>query len=183
MFVAVSMSSPSSTAGCVEEKDINSSYSLFRDSPIRYLGYANEVGESFRFQYPKYVMPSYVLAFGYCAADAITTGYNAYHSQEKIDNDQKLTRTLIGSLDTLLWQSLASVAVPGFCINMIVKATRYTVLHTPKQLRLSSAVVMWLPTCAGLGSIPFIVHPIDESVDCVLDRFARPLYRENLPPL
>ena len=27
----------------------------------------------------------------------------------------------------------------------------------------------WLPTAAGLGSIPFIVHPIDFSIDYVLD--------------
>ena len=32
---------------------------IFREVPLRYLGYANEVGESFRFQAPKLVMPSY----------------------------------------------------------------------------------------------------------------------------
>ena len=44
---------------------------LYRDTPVRYLGYANEVGESFRYQYPKFVVPSYGIAFMYCFADTI----------------------------------------------------------------------------------------------------------------
>ena len=166
-----------------DNNDGKTPYNVFRDSPIRYLGYANEVGESFRYQYPQFVLPSYLLAFGYCAADAITTGYYTYNKQEAFSNDQKLQRTLIGTFDTLLWQSLASVAIPGFCINMIVKASKYTVLHAPKQLRLPSIAVSWLPTFIGLGSIPFIVHPIDHSVDYILDRFVRPVYQDYLRPL
>eukprot|EP00538_Stauroneis_constricta_P010727 CAMPEP_0119555174 /NCGR_PEP_ID=MMETSP1352-20130426/7468_1 /TAXON_ID=265584 /ORGANISM="Stauroneis constricta, Strain CCMP1120" /LENGTH=51 /DNA_ID=CAMNT_0007601897 /DNA_START=23 /DNA_END=175 /DNA_ORIENTATION=- len=38
-------------------------YDIFRDSLLRYTGYANEVGESFRYQYPRLVMPSYAVAF------------------------------------------------------------------------------------------------------------------------
>ena len=35
---------PSSSSSSSEQ------YNVFRDSPVRYLGYANEVGESFRYQ-------------------------------------------------------------------------------------------------------------------------------------
>ena len=36
---------------------------IWRDSPLRYMGYANEVGEAlFRHMYPKFVRPSYAVA-------------------------------------------------------------------------------------------------------------------------
>ena len=44
---------------------------LYRDTPIRYLGYANELGESFRPLYPKLVAPSYAISFGYVALDTV----------------------------------------------------------------------------------------------------------------
>ena len=43
---------------------------LYRDTPVRYLGYANEVGESFRHLFPRLVKPSYGVAFAYVFADA-----------------------------------------------------------------------------------------------------------------
>ena len=42
---------------------------IWRDTPVRLLGYANEVGESFRYVVPRGVVPSYMLAFGYVFAD------------------------------------------------------------------------------------------------------------------
>jgi mitochondrial fission process protein 1 len=182
------MSAASSSSSNDASKINENSYNLFRDSPIRYLGYANEIGESFRYQYPRYVGPSYMVAFGYCLADAISTGYTAYtynnnkigHSHNEDWEEKKLQRALIGACDTLLWQSLASVVIPGSCINVIVKLARYTVSNTPRQLRLPVAAVTWLPTMIGLASIPFIIHPIDHSVDFILDNSVRPVYRQHL---
>ena len=42
---------------------------FYRDTPVRYLGYANELGESFRPMVPKMVVPSYIVSFGYVVAD------------------------------------------------------------------------------------------------------------------
>ncbi|KHN71649.1 Mitochondrial fission process protein 1 [Toxocara canis] len=43
---------------------------VYRDTPIRLLGYANEVGEAFRALVPvNLVRFSYVVAFGYVCAD------------------------------------------------------------------------------------------------------------------
>ena len=42
---------------------------IWRDTPLRYLGYANEVGEAFGPLYPKYVRPSYAVAFLYVGCD------------------------------------------------------------------------------------------------------------------
>jgi mitochondrial fission process protein 1 len=152
---------------------------LFRDTPIRYLGYANEVGESFRYQYPKFVLPSYLIAFGYCVADAISTGYNAYHTHN-LEN-KRIQRSVIGTFDALLWQSLASVAIPGYCIHMVVKVTKSTLtLASSRQIQIPIIISIWVPTISGLLSIPLIVHPIDHSVDYVLDKSIRTWYRQYL---
>ena len=116
-------------------------YNIFRDSLLRYCGYANEVGESFRYMYPKFVTPSYVVAFGYCLADSVSAGYQVMAVTEDVGDERsssssktltrsKETRAAIAFFDTLLWQSLASVAIPGGVINTIVRATRYTVART-----------------------------------------------------
>mmetsp|Transcript_10546 Transcript_10546/g.17004 ORF Transcript_10546/g.17004 Transcript_10546/m.17004 type:complete len:95 (-) Transcript_10546:214-498(-) len=79
--------------------------------------------------------------------------------------------------DTLLWQGLASVIVPGFTIHQIVHWTSRSlrVIKAPK-----SAVTI-IPTAAGLGAIPFIVHPIDEAIHWLGDNtwraWAKPLKR------
>lgn len=172
------------------------SYDIFRDSPLRYLGYANEVGESFRYQYPKFVTPSYILAFGYCFADAMTSGYETYHQQQqpqqkqqktkKKENDDVVVSTsplfdaTIATADTLIWQSLASVTIPGFTINMIVRACRFVVQQQQQSSSslsqkitrspmMTATVMKWFPTCVGLASIPLIIHPIDRMVDYLMD--------------
>jgi mitochondrial fission process protein 1 len=173
---------------------------LFRDTPVRYLGYANEIGESFRYQYPKYVVPSYIVAFGYCLADAISTGYHSYNSTKlnpssQLNNtiegqnssnssrqqEQQLRRAVIATLDTLLWQTLASVMIPGYVIHTIVKVTKYSISPSvvPKQIKVPLMVVTWLPTAIGLGAIPFIVHPIDHSVDYILNNTTRTFFKAS----
>jgi len=162
-----------------DDEQKSGNYNIFRDSLLRYCGYANEVGESFRYQYPKFVAPSYALAFGYCLADSISAGYQELYVKEdggnegtssKYDTRSNETRAAIAFFDTLLWQSLASVAIPGGVINTIVRATRFTVARTAG---LPLAVTTWAPTVMGLGSIPFIIHPIDECVDFALDNSTR----------
>ena len=145
-------------------KTSDTEYNIFRDSLLRYAGYANEVGESFRYQFPKLVTPSYMVAFGYCAMDAASTGYSTY---EKTSNAQD---SMLACCDTLLWQSLASVMIPGATINLIVKASRHAVAQATK---LPPVAATWIPTAVGLGSIPFIVHPIDTGVDYLLDNTTR----------
>jgi fission process protein 1 len=174
-------------------------YNVFRDSPIRYLGYANEVGESFRYQFPMGVVPSYVIAFGYCLADALASGKKAYDNSNNYTNSTRsnndsggipskslpsstttttmMTGTTVHSaviqaaLDTLIWQSLASVMIPGATINAIVKASRWAVTAAAASSRrpLPSMVMTWVPTAVGLGSIPLIIHPIDSAVDWFME--------------
>lgn len=142
-------------------------YNVFRDSPLRYMGYANEVGESFRYQFPGLVTPSYVLAFGYCFADAITSGHDAYDRATKKNSPTAALDSVVSTFDCLIWQSLASVMIPGATINAIVRASRFAVARSPVAVPIS--IAKWAPTIVGLGSIPLIIHPIDQGVDILMD--------------
>jgi fission process protein 1 len=152
-------------------------YNIFRDSGLRYLGYANEVGESFRYQFPKLVVPSYVVAFGYCAADAVTSGTKNYDKATNAGSPAPISESIMSTVDTLIWQSLASVAIPGATINLIVKASRFAVARSPMALPL--VLSTWFPTGAGIGSIPFIIHPIDHAVDLLMDSTFRRIHWTN----
>jgi fission process protein 1 len=142
-------------------------YDVFRHSPLRYMGYANEVGESFRYQFPKVVVPSYILAFGYCFADAITSGHDAYDKAAKNNSPTAALDSVVSTFDCLVWQSLASVMIPGATINAIVRASRFAIARSPAAVPV--AIATWTPTVVGLGSIPLIIHPIDDGVDILMD--------------
>lgn len=163
---------------------------VFRDTPLRYLGYCNEVGESFRFQYPRLVVPSYIISFSYCFADAATMGWSVYHQQKKrrLESPTATAYTgtpfstaIIATCDTLVWQCLASVLIPGGVINLLVRGTKAAMgqimVSTNNATNPRAAMLLrWGPTLVGLGSIPWIVHPIDTSVDYVMDTTLRPYY-------
>jgi len=137
----------------------------FREIPLRYLGYANEVGESFRYQFPKLVTPSYAVAFSYCFLDAANL-------LRKVDDSEPLSKKVAAFGDTLLWQTLASVVVPGGVINVLVKASRIIL----GEKNLAKPGYKYVPTALGLGCIPFIVGPIDHGVELLMDETIRKMY-------
>ena len=54
-------------------------YDLFKHSPMRYLGYTNEIGEAFRAFLPKsVVLATYAVATVYALGDAVDKGIGAY---------------------------------------------------------------------------------------------------------
>ena len=162
------------------------SHNIFRDSALRYAGYANEIGESFRYQIPRLVVPTYVIAGTYVVADAISTGHETWQNstRQQGTNDGNSNNTTVwqdtvyATADTLLWQTLASVVVPGATINLVVKASRFAVHRinirgSPPHILLPVMVAKWLPTVIGIGSIPLIVQPIDHTIDYILDNSTR----------
>ncbi|CAG0915673.1 unnamed protein product [Notodromas monacha] len=155
-------------SGDKEKKEVD----IFRDTPVRLLGYTNEVGESFRSQmHVKWVWASYVVASAYVVADTIDKSWKAYAKPAKGSATRGTTVTHT-AIDTLLWQGLASVIVPGFTINRLCALTQFVMKTGFKSA--PPGVMRWAPTVIGLGAIPFIVKPIDHSVDWVLDRTVRP---------
>lgn len=81
------------------------------------------------------------------------------------DESQKLKRGAIVSLDTFTWQMLASVFWPGSFIRCVVNAT-----STALALgHIDGDVAKALPTVVGLAAIPFIVKPIDGTIDTAME--------------
>ena len=129
-----------------------------RTGPVRLLGYANEVGESFRPLVSRAaVLSSYGVAGTYVIADAWWRA--------------RATGKMGEAVDTLIWQGLASVAIPGYFINRVVWAAGRI---SPPHLRAT------LPTALGLACIPFIVKPIDHGVDGFMNQCVRPLYNSEV---
>lgn len=145
---------------------------LYRDTWVRYLGYANEVGEAFRSLVPKAVVwLSYGASSSYVLADAIDKGKKA--GEVPSPEAGRGTRVTLAVVDTFVWQSLASVAFPGFTINRLCAASLYVL---GSMTRWPLTVRKWTTTTLGLLAIPVIVHPIDRSVDFLLDSSLRKLY-------
>ena len=142
----------------MSEEETPKPVDLYRDTPVRYLGYANEVGEAFRNMVHKNVVRfSYLISGGYVVADATS----------KSSSSTTPIRTFA---DVLIWQGLASVAIPGFTINRLCWAVGKMV--GPAR----TAVV----TGTGLLAIPFIIKPIDAAVDHGMERVVRPYILDNV---
>ncbi|XP_023938070.1 mitochondrial fission process protein 1 isoform X2 [Bicyclus anynana] len=132
-------------------------------------GYSNEVGESFRPVVPvKVVRATYGVAFAYVLADTADKSWKMY---KKGGGPKKV---LLETGDALIWQTLASVAIPGLVINRICHYTlRYLekkapkIPHTPRKM---AAVAV------GLVSIPAIVYPIDLGVTLLMNATYRKWY-------
>ncbi|XP_029660075.1 mitochondrial fission process protein 1 [Formica exsecta] len=136
---------------------------LYRDTYVRYLGYANEVGEAFRSLVPKSIVWfSYALSSGYVLADTVHKGAKVYQTDA---TSQKTKNVLLSTSDTLIWQTFASIIVPGLTINRICA----TVQFAQKKSTRVAFKKPWISTLIGLISIPFIIHPIDHAVEGAMD--------------
>lgn len=143
---------------------------VFRDTPVRLLGYANEVGESFRALVPvSLVRLSYAIATGYVIADTADKSWKMT-KKDWASSEEKVRNVSLAAVDTLIWQTLASVVIPGFTINRVCALSLYVMRHAT---RLSSSTRKWATTVIGLSCIPFIIKPIDHSVDFLMENTLR----------
>jgi len=85
---------------------------------------------------------------------------------------ERKTRVTYAVVDTVIWQGLASVAIPGFTINRICYLSNIALRYTTS---LPAATRKWTVTAIGLSAIPFIIHPIDRAVDKLMDKTFRRL--------
>ena len=156
------------TIDYINSIDNNGELDLARETNLRYLGYANETGESFKFIFPQFLGPSYAIAYGYCLGDALYKSLHWYFNNSEVISSG-IYKTFA---DALIFQCFASVLIPGNIIAFIVERTEEKL----KETDLDDKVKKWGPTLIGLGAIPFIVHPIDVSVDFAMDHTIRLLY-------
>ena len=108
--------------------------------------------------------------------DAATAGYKVWSSTDDRRENDRTREAALATFDTLLWQSLASVMIPGATINMIVRASRFAISRSS----FLPIYAKWFPTTMGIGSIYFICHPIDNAVDFALDNSTRQWIKSNL---
>ena len=157
---------------------------IYRDTAVRYLGYANECGEAFRPLVPGYIVTlSYAVAIAYVSADAISKGFKC--NKESAANFEGTGKSNLcafpATLDVLTFQLLASVALPGFTINRWVAFVTYVINTIHLQDSVPEVVFNNLPTALGLALIPFIVAPLDNLVEEVLDKTTRPFLSKTFP--
>lgn len=154
-------------------KEKNTDVDLWRDTPVRYMGYSNEVGEAFNSFLPEWGVPaSYGVAALYVMLDTLDKGKKSYDNEET----NKMKQGLIVSLDTFSWQMLASVFWPGSFIRCVVNASTVavTLTHAPDDL------VKIISTMVGLCTIPFIVKPIDNTVDKAMEMSVTKLLHDDI---
>lgn len=199
LLSSIDFSEPMSFDG--EEK---TEYDPLRDGPLRYLGYANELGEAFAaWLFAGGVPLSYAIAIGYVCFDTVDK-YRKTLADARLKlgtrampdsvDLEKLIST-IGferGLDTLVWQLIASVATPGYTIHTVVALATWALNKAEESAQVlgaldqaasaagvdSAAFVETfnksVPTALGLLAIPLIVHPIDAAVHAVLNATLRP---------
>lgn len=145
---------------------------IYRDTPLRYMGYANECGEAFAAWLPGWGVPaSYGVAALYVCADTADKSVKAYNETEG-DGTAKAKRGAAVALDTFTWQMLASVFWPGSFIRCVVVTTGVVLSYLPIPEAAATGGVdieRLLPTLAGLCTIPLIVTPIDETIDKAME--------------
>ena len=136
---------------------------------MRYLGYANECGEAFAAWLPPFGVPAtYGVAAVYVLADT-------FDKAIKANKEKGMEEGVIVGLDTVTWQMLASVFWPGSFIRVMVNATNLLVSKLPADLSLdvggldAETIEKALPTAIGLMTIPFIVKPIDKTIDWAME--------------
>ena len=152
-----------------EGKKGDESYDIYRDSPLRYMGYANECGEAFAAWLPPFGVPAtYGVAAVYVLADT-------FDKAIKANKEKGMKEGVIVGLDTVTWQMLASVFWPGSFIRIMVNATNLLVSKLSADLSLdvggldAETIEKALPTAIGLMTIPFIVKPIDKTIDWAME--------------
>lgn len=180
---ALSLSAASVVAPSVSAAEGDKVPDLYRDTFVRYAGYANEVGESFKNIVSRTsYKASYAVAIAYVLADAADKGMKAeavaasMPPEPAADAPEKNSQVEAAkaAADTLVWQGLASVIIPGFTINRIVALVKK--ITESVDGKLPAPAKKWAPTLIGLSVIPFIVHPIDEGVTMMLDMTIRNFY-------
>lgn len=127
---------------------------------ILFVGYANEFGEAFRTHIPRLMyLGSYGIASTYCLADSIDKGRRCYQQNNHLNNYLQKRKAVETSVEAAIWQGLASVIIPGFTINRICAASRFTLRRVARTM--PPRAQTWVTTFVGLSAIPLIIKPID----------------------
>ena len=142
-------------------------YDPFKDSLLRFAGYANELGEAFRSFIPRWaVAATYGVASVYAVSDACYQARLAYYSDPFMRPREAQRRDAMQQfVSTGLWQLLASVLIPPYFVNRSVTAARWAL----QNVAIPAGRKRWIQTGTGLVVIPIIVKPIDHMTFVIVD--------------
>ena len=157
----------------LEEEGGEKAVDLYRDTAVRYFGYANEIGEAFRPLAPAPIVTfSYLVAFTYIAADSYSQGAKVVDSSS---GGGWKKPSVLASIDSLLFQFMASVIFPSFTINRWVTFFGTVLSELPEEQfsNVPTELLQYLPTATGLILIPIICGPLDVLTHRLLDNSFR----------
>jgi len=136
---------------------------------IQATAYASEVGESFRPVVNRRIVQTlYGLSIGYVIVDICGRTYCVH--------DQGSKKMLYFAFDTTLWHLSASLILPAVVVHSIVKYSG----KLTKKLFTNKKALAWIPAIVALGSVPFIIKPIDFVTDFTLDNTLRKIYHDKI---
>ncbi|KAJ8601123.1 hypothetical protein CTAYLR_008817 [Chrysophaeum taylorii] len=121
------------------------------------------------------VPASYGVAITYVCADTVDKTRKALGGAKY--KQAQTTCALIEGLDALLWQLTASVGLPGFTIHQLVAVVVACIDASDLD---PNPALSALPTALGLLTIPFIVKPLDELAEQIMDATLRKLWSPYL---
>jgi len=147
---------------------------------MRPSAYASEVGESTKAVVPRYVYKAlYGISGAYVITDTLIKVHDLSENKHVIDHygvghkkDPILAKKFV---DSLLWHSLASFALPGLAVHQTVKLASMG-RKCMTSTKIPQSLIRMYPPLIGLAIIPFIIHPIDHVTDYVLDNTVRQFY-------
>ncbi|XP_037916182.1 mitochondrial fission process protein 1-like isoform X1 [Hermetia illucens] len=138
---------------------MTSSRDPLRNTVLRYAGYAGVVAELFVCTFSRRTLRiSQHVTTGYILADVATK------TVENFETCQQKSRSVWTLVDTLLWQSMATLLIPGFAAPRINNLLA-------KLLKGKSSD--HIPPIVAAASLLVLSKPIDSAVDQLLDNTLR----------
>lgn len=143
----------------------------------RLLTYSSEVGESGRSVMPRnLVRAMYGVSVGYVVLDIAhfyAKAADAVGDKEVEVFSTTLPEKVVLTVDRTLWHGIASFGFPTLAIHSIVKHSKNAMVKAGMRYPHVAAPML------GLASIPFIIHPIDELTDFIMDKTIREFYQST----
>jgi len=160
----------------------NTEFDLFRSKPLRYFGLANEFFKSLRplssctiGNIGGIITMSYIFSDVFEKSRKVAAVNNKTVMDKKEPADTVQHKVGVAAGDALLWQTMASVLFPG----IILDAARLTTCRFVSHACASRHWVRTAPAIVALAILPFIIDPIDNVTDQIMDKTYRPIFKKN----
>jgi mitochondrial fission process protein 1 len=135
---------------------------------FRYLAFTSDFGEALRpVAKASIVTGSYVLSFGYCAADIAFEAYKLHGRGYVSEKGEPMTMAQC-VVERTVFQGVASIAVPYAIIHSAVDVSRRVFARVGRFTK-------WGPSVVGLSFIPllpmYLDHPVEHALEWTFQRF------------